>query len=158
MLVELEGAAVDRQARGRGGRGLLGGVLCAGGIVMIPWAIVLATKLPATTLVPHWSTAWVGLDGLEAVGLFTTGALLRRRDPRAALGAAATATLLLVDAWFDVTTASAGGERVVAVTMALGAELPLYALLTTVALRALRQPAGARGMGGGTGPGRSSRR
>jgi len=61
-----------------------------------------------------------------------------------ALAAAATATLLVVDAWFDTTTASQGGNFATAVAMALGAELPLAALCGRLALRTLGRSARRR--------------
>jgi hypothetical protein len=76
-------------------------------------------------------------DALEALGLIATGLLAARGDRRHALAAAATATLLAVDTWFDTTTAAPGGDLATAVAMALGAELPLAALCGRLALRAL---------------------
>lgn len=114
------------------GLGLLG---CGAG--MVPWLFVLAVTLPATTRAPHWSMAWVGLDSLEAVGLAVTGWLVRRGDPRRCLAATATAMLLVVDAWFDVTTAGSGGALAEAVAMAVGAELPMAVLCAALAYRSL---------------------
>jgi LPXTG-motif cell wall-anchored protein len=143
-------AAPGRNRRGPG-RSVLGGALCACGAAMVPWLFVLARELPKTATAAHWSATWVGLDALEAIGLGTTGLLLRRRDPRAALAASVTATLLLVDAWFDVMTAATGAERATAAAMALGIELPLAALLAVVALRTHRQqmPTGPDDLGPG---------
>jgi hypothetical protein len=107
------------------------------GVAMVPWLVVLAKTLPDTAQVRHWSAAWVGLDALEALGLAATGRLLLRRDPRFCLTATATAALLVVDAWFDVTTSAPGPELTTAVSMALGAELPMAALCTALAVRAL---------------------
>ncbi|MEU3513844.1 hypothetical protein ABZ770_00805 [Streptomyces sp. NPDC006654] len=118
-----------------------GGLLVACGLGLLPWLYVLATGLPATATAAHWPVAWVGLDALEALGLIATGLLAARGDRRHALAAAATATLLAVDAWFDTTTAAAGGDFATAVAMALGAELPLAALCGRLALRALSRPA-----------------
>lgn len=115
----------------------LGGALIGCGAAMVPWLVVLADTLPATARVPHWSTAWVGLDALEALGLASTGLMVLRRDPRRCLPAAATAALLVVDAWFDVTTSRPGPELATAITMALCAELPMAALCTVLAVRAL---------------------
>lgn len=95
----------------------------------------------ATATAAHWPVAWVGLDALEALGLIATGFLAARGDRRHALAAAATATLLVVDAWFDTTTAAPGGDFATAVAMALGAELPLAALCGRLALRALSRHA-----------------
>ncbi|GHB24434.1 hypothetical protein GCM10010331_08010 [Streptomyces xanthochromogenes] len=110
-------------------------VLTGAGLALVPWMVVLARTLPQTTQVSNWSTAWVGLDALLAVGLTGTGVLLRRNDPRAAQVAAATAAVLLVDAWFDVTTAAPGKELATALTLALTAELPMAVTCAVVALR-----------------------
>ncbi|MEU0411309.1 hypothetical protein ABZ307_26295 [Streptomyces griseorubiginosus] len=127
-----------RPARGTRRAGCL---LVACGLGLLPWLYVLATGLPATATAAHWPLAWVGLDALEALGLISTGLLAARGDRRHALAATATATLLVVDAWFDTTTAAPGGDFATAVAMALGAELPLAALCARLALRALSQPA-----------------
>ena len=58
--------------------------------------------------------AWTGPDVVMAAGLAATAWLGVRRDRRMAFPAASTATLLLVDAWFDVCTAPAGGPLVLA--------------------------------------------
>jgi hypothetical protein len=115
---------------------LPGLALLASGAGMLPWLTYLALTLPVRTSVPHWSTAWVGLDVMEAIGLAATGWLVRRGDPRRCLAAAATAMLLVVDAWFDIATAGSGLAQ--AVAMAAGAELPMAALCCVVACRALR--------------------
>ena len=104
------------------------------GGVLLPWLGVLAAS-------GEWN--WVGLDALEAVGLIATGLLLRRADPRHCLTAAATAVLLLTDAWFDTATAAPGTALGTALAEAVLVELPLALLcarLALGALRALRQP------------------
>ncbi|MEU0058634.1 hypothetical protein [Streptomyces sp. NPDC006334] len=136
-----EGAEAPRPARGVR---RVGWLLVACGVALLPWLYVLATGLPATATAAHWPVAWVGLDALEALGLIATGLLAVRGDGRHALAAAATATLLVVDAWFDTATAAPGGDIATAVAMALGAELPLAALCGRLALRAVR----GRGLSG----------
>jgi hypothetical protein len=115
---------------------LPGLALLVSGAAMVPWLTYLAIALPARTSVPHWSAAWVGLDVMEATGLAATGWLVRRGDPRRCLTASATAMLLVVDAWFDISTAGSGLSE--AVAMALCAELPMAALCSVVACRAVR--------------------
>ncbi|MDC2961460.1 hypothetical protein PO587_44285 [Streptomyces gilvifuscus] len=138
-VVPLHGEAQEpRPARGMRRAGWL---LVACGLVLLPWLCVLATGLPATATAAHWPVAWAGLDALEALALIATGLLAARGDRRHALAAAATATLLAVDAWFDTTTAAPGGDFATAVAMALGAELPLATLCGRLALRALSRPA-----------------
>ncbi|MFE2421847.1 hypothetical protein [Streptomyces hokutonensis] len=120
--------------------GRVGWLLGGCGFALLPWLYVLATGLPDTATAAHWPVAWVGLDALEAAGLIATGVLAARGDRRYVLTATATATLLVVDAWFDTTTAAAGGDLAAAATMALGAELPLAALCAWLALRAPGRP------------------
>jgi phosphoglycerol transferase MdoB-like AlkP superfamily enzyme len=82
--------------------------------VLIPWAAYLALSLPASVSARHWPAAWTGLDVMMAAGLAVTAWLAVRRDRRMVFPAVATATLLLVDAWFDVCTAPAGSPLVMA--------------------------------------------
>jgi hypothetical protein len=128
--------AVARFPRRRWRQRLPGLALLASGAGMVPWLTYLAITLPARTSVPHWSAAWVGLDVMEALGLAVTGWLVRRGDPRRCLAAAATAMLLVVDAWFDISTAGSGLTG--AVAMAACAELPMAAVCSVVACRAVR--------------------
>lgn len=117
----------DQPAPRRDLRQLLPYLLVGAGLIELPWLLFLADQLPSATHVQHWAAAWVGLDAVEAIGLIVTGLLYRRHDPRAALTAVATATLLLMDAWIDVTT-STGEEHLVAIGMAVLIEVPLALL------------------------------
>ncbi|WP_203237701.1 hypothetical protein [Streptomyces sp. CdTB01] len=129
---------MDERSRGRIGYGL---VVC--GLALLPWLVVLATGVLVDSA--RESLTWVGLDSLEAVGLVTTGLLVLRSDPRRALGASATAALLLADAWFDTTTATSGTDLISALAMAVGVELPLAVLCVVLTVRALpAAPARAR--------------
>jgi hypothetical protein len=109
--------------------------LVVAGLGMIPWLILLAVQLPASTVAYHWSSAWVGLDAMETIGLLATGALLRRRDYRCCLTATVTATLIFVDAWFDVTTSAPGLAQLTAIVMAAFIEVPVSVLCAALALR-----------------------
>ncbi|MFA1545784.1 LPXTG cell wall anchor domain-containing protein [Actinomadura chokoriensis] len=122
------------------GRGLVGWGLVGSAAALVPWIWVLANTLPSTATVSNWSTAWVGLDAMEAAALLGTGVLFLRRDPRYGLGAAVAGTLLAVDAWLDVTTATPGTGRVLAIMLAAGLELPLATLCATLAARSFTQP------------------
>jgi hypothetical protein len=100
---------------------------------MVPWLFVLSSSLPQTTRVTGWSTAWVGLDVLEGLALLGTGLLMLRRDPRVSPLAAVAAALLLVDAWFDVTTSGSGRGLAIAVGMAVLVELPISVCCALIA-------------------------
>jgi hypothetical protein len=116
-------------------------VLVGCGLALLPWLVVLAKGLPGTAVAAHWNTAWVGLDALEALGLITTGLLAARDHRLHALTASATATLLVVDAWFDTMTAAPGGDQLSALAMAFGAELPLATVCAVLAVRGLARRA-----------------
>ncbi|MFF1381824.1 hypothetical protein [Streptomyces sp. NPDC058308] len=114
-------------------KNLIGRLLLAAGLALVPWLAVLWTTLPDTYPAQHWRVAWVGFDALEIAGLLTSAVLVRRSDHRAPLASIATAVLLLVDAWFDVMTA--GHYVFISLTLACTLELPLAALCAVVALR-----------------------
>jgi hypothetical protein len=94
---------------------------------LLPWSVLLGVLLPGTAPAQHWSLAWAGLDGAEAVAALVTAVLLARASPRAGLAATAGGTLLLADAWFDVCTAAPGLDHALAVAEAACVELPLAA-------------------------------
>jgi hypothetical protein len=85
-------------------------------VILLPWIVYLAVSLPPTASVRHWSAVWVGLDAGEAIGLAGTAWLALRRDRRVALVAVSTATMLVLDAWFDVCTSPAGQSYAFALT------------------------------------------
>jgi hypothetical protein len=105
------------------------------GTFLLPWCVLLSLMLPAATEAQHWSLAWAGLDGAEALPALATAVLLRRGDPRAGLTAVAGGTLLLADAWFDVCTSAPGLDHALAVAEALCLELPLAGAAFWLALR-----------------------
>ena len=124
-------------------------VALAVGAFLLPWCAVLGATLPATARAQNWSLAWMGLDAAEAAAALLTAVLLSRGSPRAGLAAAAGATLLVVDAWFDVCTSLPGLDRALAVGEAIGVELPLAAAAIWFAVTLTRdipvgRPAGPR--------------
>lgn len=109
-------------------------LVCA--TVLLPWIAYLSLTLGSGDyLVRRWGVAWCGLDAAEVVGLVATGLLVRRRSPLASMIAAATATLFLVDAWFDTVTARIGMDYLESLVIGLVAELPLSVLCAIVAWR-----------------------
>ena len=112
--------------------------LAVGGF-LVPWCVLLSATLPGTATAQHWSLAWTGLDGAEAVAALATAALLARDDSRACLTAAAGGALLLTDAWFDVCTSAPGLDHRLAVAEAVLVELPLAAAAGWLAATLLRR-------------------
>lgn len=97
-------------------------------IVLVPWTIYLGFKLPARQLSSHYDIAWVGFDVILLVVLAATGFFAIRRSHFLAVGATAAATLLVVDAWFDVMTSPPGSQLIVSLASAVLIELPLAAV------------------------------
>ncbi len=96
----------------------------AAGIVLIPWTVYLAVSLPKRQIDTHYRGAWVGFDILLVVAIVMTAYYAFRLDSRVQLPAAATATLLFVDAWFDVMTAGGRTSTIEALVMAAFIEIP----------------------------------
>jgi hypothetical protein len=107
-------------------------------LVLVPWIIVLATRLPATHAAPHWNVTWVGFDVVLTLLLIAVAAAAWRRSPWLEGAATAAAALLLVDAWFDVTTSSSGIELGTSLAEALLVELPVALLCIVLARDAER--------------------
>jgi hypothetical protein len=105
--------------------------------LLIPWLFVLWQNLPNRDIVRHYRTAWIGFDIVLALALARTGWLAWRGRDHVQLPAVAAATLLVVDAWFDILTASRS-EMTGAVLSAALIELPLAALCFAIARNAER--------------------
>ena len=108
-------------------------LLALGALLLIPWTLVLAYRLPARHTTNHWDVAWVGFDIAIAVALSATAWGTARRSAWAPEAAAVTATLLLCDAWFDIVLASGRGEQLEAGLEAVFVEIPLAIFLVFVA-------------------------
>ncbi len=111
------------------------GVLAIG---TVPWVVYLAVTLPKHATFAHYRGVWVGYDLALVVVLATTAVLAWRGRPRVTMAATAAATMLFVDAWFDVLTTPRGGGRWLAVLLAGVAEVPLALICLWIALRASR--------------------
>ncbi|MEP6599122.1 MAG: hypothetical protein ABJB98_06690 [Actinomycetota bacterium] len=110
--------------------------LCVVGLV--PWIVYLALNLPRHTRSVHYDIAWVGYDlTMCAVLAALAFAAIRRRTATAPLAAVA-ATMLLVDAWFDVVTTSDPRLLSWSVASAVVLELPLAAICIWAAVNGER--------------------
>lgn len=102
-------------------------------LLTLPWIGYLALTLPRHTVTVHYRAAWVGFDlGLVAL-LGLTAWHAYRGDRQVVLAAAGTATMLAVDAWFDVVTTPRGPDLVVSVLLAVLVELPLAGVCLWIA-------------------------
>jgi hypothetical protein len=105
--------------------------ICA--VLLIPWSVFLVLSLPEHTTAHAWNLAWAGFDVGMALVLGATAVAVVTRSVWSGPLAAAAGTMLLVDAWFDVTTAAPGADQVEAIAMAVLVELPLAVLLLATA-------------------------
>ena len=96
-------------------------------LILLPWTIYLAGSLPAEQVSTNYGAAWAGFDVLLTLALASTAYFALRRSRYLATSATATATLLVVDAWFDVMT-TPGVQRIESILLAAFVELPLAAV------------------------------
>lgn len=113
------------------------------GVVLVPWTLWLAATLPERHLSRNFDVAWSGFDIALATSLIATGYGLYRGAAWTQGVAAAAATMLLSDAWFDVLTSAPGAERMAAIAMAVVAEVPMAAACAMLAFRASHNAAHA---------------
>jgi hypothetical protein len=104
----------------------------------VPWVVYLAVTLPRHATFAHYRGVWVGFDLALIAVLATTAVLAWQGRPRVTMAATAAATMLFVDAWFDVLTTPRGGERWLAIALAGVAEVPLALICLWIALRSSR--------------------
>jgi hypothetical protein len=116
-------------------------ILTAGAcIAIILWTVALAVTLPRHYVASHWRLTWVGLDGAMAFFLARTAWLTYRRKRGVVITAVVTGTLLCVDAWFDVVTATGRSDRVASLATAVFGNIPLAIVLFWAARRVLNAP------------------
>jgi hypothetical protein len=104
----------------------------------IPWTVYLSITLPDHARAHNYRLAWVGFDVMLILAMLLTAYLAWRERPLAGQASGCTATLLVVDAWFDVTT-SGRSEMGLAILLAAVAELPLAALCAWIAISVQRR-------------------
>jgi hypothetical protein len=87
-------------------------------LALVPWIGYLAFTLPVTDRV-NTRLPWVGFDVALMLALAATAVLAWRGSPRLVIAAACTATMLVIDAWFDVSSAIRTDDLVQASLLAL---------------------------------------
>jgi hypothetical protein len=107
------------------------------GVGLLPWTLWLSSSLKPHHATDHWDVAWAGFDTGLAAAFVLTALAAWRRSPWVSAAAAATGTLLVADAWFDIVLES-HGKLLWAVLFAACAELPLAAVCFWIAYRTER--------------------
>jgi hypothetical protein len=108
-------------------------VFAAGALVLVPWVIYLGFELPERSTDQHYNLAWVGFDLLLLFTMARTALLAWKGRRQVQLPAAATCTLLVVDAWFDIMTSDGSWALVQALLFAFLLELPIAAIAFWIA-------------------------
>jgi hypothetical protein len=137
-VVETVGQAIHRDPNGamRLPRWLAPAAICAV-VGMVPWIVYLAMTLPGHARTAHYDVAWVGFDCVMLLVLAGLALAAFRRHPATGPMAAVAAAMFAIDAWFDVTT-SRGGEFLIALLLAVFAELPIALVCVWTAINAER--------------------
>ena len=112
-------------------------LIVAAGLVV--WTVFLALSLPKENLEHHYRLTWTGFDLIEVLAIYLTAHMAFRLDARVVYPATVVATLLVADAWFDVTTSATAGDATQALILALAVELPAAAFSLYVAHRVGRR-------------------
>ncbi len=110
----------------------------AAAVVLLPWIGYLAVTLPPRQFDLHYRAAWVGFDVLLVFAITRTAYMAFRVDQRVQFPATATATLLIVDAWFDLTTSGSHAQFLEAFVLAVFIEIPAAVFSIYVARRVNR--------------------
>ena len=99
--------------------------------ILIPWTFYLANNLPQYHIAQNWDLAWAGFDAALIFVLLITILFALRRSIWLIIPATAFATMLILDAWFDVLTSRPGHPQKDAILFAVFVELPI-AILTYI--------------------------
>ena len=110
-------------------------ILAAAALALLPWAVLLNLILPSRHVARHWDIAWTGFDVALACAFLAVAVGVWQERPWLVPVAATAGAMLVCDAWFDILTADTRTEVIVAVVLAICAELPLAALCFWLALR-----------------------
>jgi hypothetical protein len=106
---------------------------------LVVWTVFLALSLPKENLEHHYRLTWTGFDLILVLAIYLTAHMAFRLDTRVVFPATVVATLLVADAWFDVTTSATTQAATSALILALAVELPAAALSLYVAYRVGRR-------------------
>jgi hypothetical protein len=115
---------------------LLGTIVCC--VVLAAWIGVLAVTLPAYYRAGGWRGAWVGFDVAELIAFGVTAWAAWRGRQVLIISLLVLATLLLADAWFDVTLDVRTSGFLTSLLSALLVEIPLAVIAIMGARRLLR--------------------
>jgi hypothetical protein len=106
--------------------------------VLVPWTVYLAVSLPDRFEARYWPMVWVGFDVILLASLVGAGAAVWLKRQALVPMSFVAATLLVCDAWFDVSLSWGRDDVWASVASAVLVELPLAFLLVMRARRVLK--------------------
>jgi hypothetical protein len=134
--IDMPHPMADQRLRLRRRFGLLFMTACCLGLA--GWIGVLVLTLPDRFTSSDWQAVWIGLDIAELIGLAAIGWAAWRQRQVLIFFMIMTGTLLLCDAWFDLTLSYGSSDFTMSVVTAVVAEFPLALLLFAGARRLVR--------------------
>ncbi len=102
------------------------------------WIAILLLTLPENFTSTDWRTVWVGLDIAELAGFAATGWAAWHQRQVVIFLMVITGTLLVCDAWFDLTLDYGSSGFTASLIAALAAEVPLAFVMFASARRLIR--------------------
>lgn len=112
-------------------------LLTSAALAETAWTIYLGWRLPRHYVANHWDLAWIGLDVAQIIMLLLAAWAAWRGRALLILFASSAGTLLVLDAWFDVTTAR-HGDFTQSLVLALVVEVPSAIALFWITWRSIR--------------------
>jgi hypothetical protein len=134
--IDLPHPLIDRRLRLRRRFGLLLMMACCVGLVV--WIAILILTLPGHYTSRDWQAVWIGLDVAELVAFAAIGWAAWRQRQVLIFLMIMTGTLLVADAWFDLTLSYGSRDFTMSVVSAALAEFPLAFILFAGARRLVR--------------------
>ena len=134
--IDLPHPLLDPRVRRRRRFGLLFTVACCVGLAA--WIAILIMTLPGHFTASHWRAVWVGLDIAELAGFAAIAWAAWHQRQVVIFFMIMTGTLLLCDAWFDLTLDYGSSDFMMSVITALVVEFPLAFMLFAAARRLVR--------------------
>ena len=135
-LMDLPHPLAGDRVRRRRRIGMLLMLCCC--LFLAAWITVLVLTLPGHYTSRDWRTVWIGLDIAELAGFAATAWAAWHQRQVVVFLMIITGTLLVCDAWFDLTLDYGSRGFTVSVLSALLAELPLAFIMFSAARRLTR--------------------
>ena len=93
-------------------------------IILTPWTIYLSRNLPSNYITRNWDVVWIGIDAMIIIGFLLIAILGYLKSKWLVIAVASSATLIILDAWLDITSSWHTPDFNQSVVLAVFFELP----------------------------------